>query len=177
MAKRKSFTSADKNWWIEEYAASHFRSKRKFLDHLQRQKDMRGGDWYEKVKKRDVPGISTFSNWHQETIKAKIKSNPKSKKKKERSCGHPELETLVLQYIENLEELLSKFGLGISWEVVRTRTKKLADDLLQTGVMSAEDHNRFKCSNGWLAALQRRNNLKCVKEANEHNSLVSKVGC
>ena len=175
MSKRKAFSMVDKNWWMKEYENSGFSTRPKFLEHVERQKRLKVGDWHKKVRNRDIPSKSTMNNWYRNEMKRKIEKNKHNKKKKTRQPVYEALEKLLVQYIQNAATKLSEYGLGLSWSVIDSRARLIAAHLLETGVMSEEEGAAFKCSRGWLSALKKRNNLKCMKLVGEGNTLSEEV--
>ena len=75
----------DKHWWKNEYSNSGFTSRTKFLDHVERQKRLKGADWHKKVRNREIPSKSTMNNWYRNEMKEKIETNKDNKKKKNQS--------------------------------------------------------------------------------------------
>ena len=112
MSKRKAFSMVDKNWWMKEYENSGFSTRPKFLEHVERQKRLKVGDWHKKVRNRDIPSKSTMNNWYRNEMKRKIEKNKHNKKKKTRQPVYEALEKLLVQYIQNAATKLSEYGLG-----------------------------------------------------------------
>ena len=82
-----------------------------------------------------MPPMQTFRRWLETGGKRGLKhkitsaSNLGSTKKKFRKAKCPELDDLVGNFTNRSEALLSEYGIGLSWSVVREQARHFAIEL------------------------------------------------
>ena len=109
-----AYSFDEKTWWKDLYQQSGFTNKRNFLRQVVLEVDHKAGPLYVKVKKRrsPVPANDTFMKWFNAVAAAKVASNSRSKKKKARSAKFPQLDSMIMNFINKAESYLSEYGLG-----------------------------------------------------------------
>ena len=163
----------EKTWWKDLYQQSGFTNKQNFLRQVVLEVDHKAGPLYVKVKKRrsPVPAYDTFMKWFNAVAAAKIASNFRSKKKKARSAKFPQLDSMIMNFINKAESYLSEYGLGITWAIIQVKAKHFGKELNDRGLMTDEEYKSFKFSRCWIEGLRKRNDLKCIKLVGEVEDL------
>ena len=77
--------------------------------------------------------------------------------KKMRSAKSTELDQHIFNYIRESESKLSRFVIGLSWDIVCSKGVELAQFMILTGSITEEVFDTLMCSNSWLHSL--RNNV------------------
>jgi hypothetical protein len=76
--------------------------------------------------------------------------------KRERKPGFPEVEEMLVGYIELRMKKFQHDKLGISWQIMGDKALEYADKLAKCGVQGL-DH--FQASSGWIGRVLERNSL------------------
>jgi transposase-like protein len=94
----------------------------------------------------------TFSSWMKEYQEGKLQNlhlTPDNKRIRLRKAEYPEIENLLIQFIETYDP-----NQTVSWSLIRTYALKYAKEYLKP-----EELANFKASDGWIQNFLRRNNI------------------
>ena len=67
-----------------------------------------------------------------------------AEKKKARSAKFPQLDSMIMNFINKAESYLSEYGLGITWAIIQVKAKHFGKELNDRGLMTDEEYESFK---------------------------------
>ena len=126
MPPRVQYNYKEKVWWSERFQESHFTgtdAKRRFYNHAKAEIDNKAGDLYEKCKGKryKLPPFNNFRKCLHTKQAATIVDKKESISKRDRKGQFPELDSLIVDFVDRSESFLSQYGIGLSWLVVKEK--------------------------------------------------------